>query len=314
MKSKLLLVDDDTDICAFYLSVLRGDYEVQVARNADSAYAMLDEFNPDIIVLDVDLPGQSGLDICRKIRGMTKNRPYVAIIFLTGNSSTHDILKGLEIGGDDYLAKPCSIPELKARIKTNLRIKRMTDELEEARESLQNENRKLELLTITDELTGLYTMRFFSKRLEEEHSRACRYNYSISLIMIDLDYFKRVNDRFSHIMGSYVLSQVGARIKSQLRNEDTAARYGGDEFVILLPHTDSTGAMASGKRVADSISSPDYILDSQKTKVTASMGIYTFDGSREERSDGGNKLIKNADRLLYRAKRSGRNRLISGND
>ena len=313
MKSKLLLVDDDTDICAFYLSVLRGEYDVRVACDANSAYSLLHKFNPDIIVLDVDLPGQSGLDVCRKIRGLTKNKPYIAIIFLTGNSSTHDILKGLEIGGDDYLAKPCSIPELKARIKTNLRIKRMTDELEEARKSLQNENRKLELLTITDELTGLYTMRFFSKRLEEEHSRACRYNYSVSLIMIDLDYFKRVNDSFSHVMGSYVLSQVGERIKSQLRSEDTAARYGGDEFAILLPHTDSVGAMAFGKRVANSISSPDYVLDTSSTKVTASMGIYTFDGSKEERSDGGSELIKCADKLLYRAKRAGRNRLIGGN-
>ena len=312
MKSKLLLVDDDTDICAFYLSVLRGDYDVKVAYDANAAYSLLHQFNPDIVVLDVDLPGQNGLDVCRKIRGLTKNKPYVAIIFLTGNSSTHDILKGLEIGGDDYLAKPCSIPELKARIKTNLRIKRMTDELEEARKSLQNENRKLELLTITDELTSLYTMRFFSKRLEEEHSRACRYNYNVSVIMIDLDHFKRINDSFSHVMGSHVLSQVGARIKVQLRSEDTAARYGGDEFAILLPHTDSVGAMAFGKRVADAISSPDYILDTNSARVTASMGVYTFDGSKKERSDGGNELIKYADKLLYQAKRAGRNRLIGG--
>ena len=313
MKSKLLLVDDDTDICAFYLSVLRGEYEVRLAHDADAAYSLLNKFDPDIVVLDVDLPGQNGLDVCRKIRGFTKDKPYVSIIFLTGNSSTHDILKGLEIGGDDYLAKPCSIPELKARIKTNLRIKKMTDELDKAQKLLQNENRKLELLTITDELTTLYTMRFFSKRLEEEHARACRYNYSISLIMIDLDYFKCINDSFSHVMGSHVLSQVGTRIKEQLRSEDIAARYGGDEFVILLPHTDSVGAMALGKRVADAISSSDYTLDANKARVTASMGVYTFDGSKHDRSDGGSALIKYADKLLYQAKRAGRNRLIGGN-
>ncbi|MDE3270171.1 MAG: diguanylate cyclase [Pseudomonadota bacterium] len=312
MKSKLLLVDDDADVCAFYASVLRSDYEVKVAHDADVVYESLNEFNPDLVVLDVDLPGQNGLDVCRKIRGLTKHKPYIAIIFLTGNSSTHDILKGLEIGGDDYLAKPCSVPELKARIKTNLRIKRMTDELEEARKTLENENRKLELLTITDELTSLFTMRHFSKRLEEEHSRACRYNYSVSLIMIDLDHFKRVNDSFSHMMGSYVLAQVGERIKNQLRSEDTAARYGGDEFAIMLPHTDSVGAMAFGKRVADAIAASDYVLDTNSVKVTASMGVYTFDGSKEERSDGGSGLIKCADKLLYQAKRAGRNRLVGG--
>lgn len=302
----MLIVDDDNDVCSFYLSVLSGEYDVQTAQDGTAALTLFVDFKPDVVILDVDMPQQSGIEICRKMRLLTKNAPYVAIIFLSGNSSRENLVIGLSTGADDYLAKPCSLAELKARIKTNLRIKKITDELALSKKKLLEENKKLEHMTITDELTGLHTMRFFTNRLDEEYSRACRYHYDLSLIMLDLDHFKRVNDTCNHIMGSYVLAQVGARIKQQLRSEDIAARYGGDEFIILLPHTGADGALSLATRVATSIRDSRFVLDKFSVTITASIGIHSFTGEdRLAREDSG-ELIRSADEFLYQAKRQGR--------
>lgn len=309
MKSKLLIVDDDNDVCSFYLSVLSSDYRVKTAHDGESALTLFSDFKPDVVILDIDMPASSGIDICRKMRGLTRNGPYVAIIFLTGNSAKENVIVGLATGADDYLAKPCSLPELKARIKTNLRIKKITDELALSRKKLLEENKKLERLTITDELTKLYTMRFFTSRLEEEYSRACRYNYDLSLIMLDLDHFKHVNDTCNHIMGSYVLAQIGAKVSQQLRSEDIAARYGGDEFVILLPHTSAAGALALATRISKSIKKARFVLDKFKVNITASLGVYTLSGSSNSKANS-NELIKKADEYLYLAKNSGRDTVV----
>lgn len=306
MKHKLLIIDDDNDVCSFYFSVLASEYRVKSSQDSRTALELFTEFKPDVVLLDVDMPDVSGIDLCRKIRGLTRNGPYVAIIFLTGSSSKENLVVGLSTGADDYLAKPCSLPELKARIKTNLRIKKITDELVASRKKLLEENRKLERLTMTDDLTKLYTMRFFTARLEEEYSRACRYHYDLSLIMLDLDHFKRVNDSCNHIMGSYVLAQVGTKVRQQLRSEDLAARYGGDEFVILLPHTGANGALASATRIAKSIKDSQFILEQFNVKVTASLGVYTFHGSDKQPKNNSNELLKKADEFLYLAKNNGR--------
>ena len=306
MKNKLLIVDDDNDVCSFYLSVLDSDYEVKTAQDGSSALSLFVDFKPDVVILDVDMPQQTGIEICHKMRVLTKEGPYVAIIFLSGNSSRENLVIGLSTGADDYLAKPCSLPELKARIKTNLRIKKITDELTLSKKKLQEENKKLEHLTITDELTGLYTMRFFTNRLEEEYSRACRYHYDISVIMLDLDHFKRVNDTCNHIMGSYVLTRVGAKVKQQLRSEDIAARYGGDEFVILLPHTSAAGALSLATRVADSVRNSRFVLDKFKVTITASIGIHTFTGDDRMAKKDSSELVRAADEFLYQAKDRGR--------
>ena len=313
MKHKLLIVDDDNDVCSFYLSVLGGEYEVRTAQDGDSALTLFVDFKPDVVILDVDMPRQNGIDICRKMRVLTREEPYVAIIFLSGNSSRDNLVIGLSTGADDYLAKPCSLPELRARIKTNLRIKKITDELALSKKKLQEENKKLEHLTITDELTGLHTMRFFTNRLDEEYSRACRYHYDLSVIMLDLDHFKRVNDTCNHIMGSYVLAQVGAKVKQQLRSEDIAARYGGDEFVILLPHTGADGALSLATRIAHSIRTSTFAYDKFKVTITASMGIHTFTGEDHLVKEDSSVLISKADEFLYQAKDKGRNRIVHAN-
>ncbi len=306
MKNKLLIVDDDHDVCAFYLSVLGNDYEVKTAQDGDAALTLFVAFKPDVVILDVDMPQQTGIEICRRMRALTREGPYVAIIFLSGNSSRENLVVGLSTGADDYLAKPCSLLELKARITTNLRIKKITDELALSKKKLQEENKKLAHLTITDELTGLHTMRFFTNRLNEEHSRACRYHYDISVIMLDLDHFKRVNDSCNHIMGSYVLAQVGAKVKQQLRSEDIAARYGGDEFVILLPHTSAKGALSLATRIANSVRNSRFVLDKFKVRITASLGIHTFTGSDKLAKEDSSELVRAADELLYQAKNRGR--------
>ena len=310
MKHKLLIVDDDNDVCSFYLSVLGGEYEVRAAQDGDRALTLFVDFKPDIVILDVDMPQQNGIDICRKMRVLTREGPYVAIIFLSGNTSRDNLVIGLSTGADDYLAKPCSLPELRARIKTNLRIKKITDELALSKKKLQEENKKLEHLTITDELTGLYTMRFFTNRLDEEYSRSCRYHYDLSVIMIDLDHFKRVNDTCNHIMGSYVLAQVGAKVKQQLRSEDIAARYGGDEFVILLPHTGAGGAFSLATRIAQSIRKSTFTYDKFKVNITASIGIHTFTGEDHLAKEDSSILISKADEFLYQAKDKGRNCIV----
>ncbi len=303
-KGKILLVEDDklqAKVTKDYLESI--GYNVIWAENGKSALKIGKTQTIDIILLDLVLPDISGFELCRwfKLNQDTKSIP---IIMLTVKDSMMEKVEGLQAGADDYLAKPFNEIELNARIYASLRTKSLQDELKEKNRQLEEILSKVELLAITDPLTGIPNRRHFEMIIEKEFNRTVRYKTPTSCIMIDIDHFKSVNDQYGHGVGDFVLTEVANLIKNCIRKVDTIARWGGEEFVILLPGTNIDKAYKTASRIKETISKFQF-SNIQKT-VTVSLGIASIP---EPSIDSSEKLIDAADNALYEAKAKGRNRI-----
>lgn len=296
-KSKILVVDDDVDSLAIVSEALRWEgYEVQGIDSGEKAVEYIKAWSPHVVLLDNNMPGLSGIDTLKRIRSEVEH--YIAIIFLSGNSSTEDVIRGLDAGADDYIIKPFDPLELLARVRSQLRIKELTDQLRTANEQLQ------ELVDI-DDLTGLYNMRSVFQRLDYELDKGRRYKRSVCVIMMDMDHFKTVNDGHDHLFGSFVLSEVGQIIKQSIRSVDIAARYGGDEFLIVLTEINSAGAKSFCERLKNSIENNIFTAGKDSIQLTCSMGFAITQPGQEEINP--KELVRKADHALYEAKEAGRN-------
>jgi two-component system, cell cycle response regulator len=299
VKRLILVVDDDQDNLTLVARALEHEgYEVETAASGEDVLGMLKTEKPDLMLLDINMPGISGLETLKRLRVLDS---YVSVIFVSARSGTEDIVRGLDAGADDYVCKPFDPHELLARVRTQLRIKDLNDQLSEA-------NRRLQELVDIDDLTGLYNMRSIYQRLDTELSRARRYGRSLSVVMMDMDNFKTVNDGNDHLFGSFVLSEVGKVIQTTIRSVDFAARYGGDEFLIALPETSQEGALLFCERLRHTIAEKVFSKDGTSMRLTASLGV----GSSEvlESSIDARNLVRVADHALYEAKRSGKNRVM----
>jgi diguanylate cyclase (GGDEF)-like protein len=258
---------------------------------------------PDLVLLDMVLPDMDGLEVLRIVKARSEDH-FVPVIILSVKADLDSKVAGLRIGADDFLAKPFAEAELLARCAAMLRIKRLQDELRATQ-------KKLEEQSITDALTGLRNRRFFDERLHEEFGRAQRYSDPVSLIMLDLDHFKRVNDRWGHQAGDLVLRESAELIRASLRDPDIPARYGGEEFAVILPKTHVQGALAVAERVWRAIGGKVFRLpgaeleaSAVEVRITVSIGVAFFP-SKDITSAP--LLVKYADEALYQAKHSGRN-------
>lgn len=309
---KVLAVDDMPEILDLYRELFdkqkkKGSfYEYRTASSATEALQAFHDFKPDIVILDVHLKGSTGLEICRQIRQITRNKKYIGIIFVTGDQSPNTMKSGLELGADDFCSKSQTATELTARIRSVVRIKKMADSLQSANDKLRSANERLAKITITDDLSKLYNMRYFKKRLNEEFIRADRYHKFLSLIMIDLDHFKQVNDNYDHLMGSYVLAETGKLISESIRSLDIAARFGGDEFIILLPETGQEGAFTFAERIGERLAGMIFDNGHYQVRVSASIGVSTMGPCIPYSFKTSADLMRAADRFLYEAKDSGR--------
>ena len=210
------------------------------------------------------------------------------------------MISGIYAVADDYFCKPFAVLELLARVRSQLRIKDLHDSLKKA-------NDRLKELVDIDDLTGLFNMRSLYKRLDFELDRARRYNRSVAVIMMDLDRFKRVNDQHDHLFGSYVLTQVGRMIRDNIRKVDFAARYGGDEFLVVLTEISLEGATTFANRLRSRIEESTYKNEFYSMQLTASLGLAIANPTEIEVD--ARSLVRYADRALYRAKENGRNRV-----
>lgn len=292
----ILVVDDDPDNMRLITAVLGHEgYQVDEAESGSKALEKIHMKTPHLVLLDVNMPGLNGLDTLKQLR--TKEH-YVSVMFVSARGDTEDVVRGLDAGADDYLRKPFEPTELLARVRAKLRIKDLNDQLRVA-------NAKLQELVDIDDLTGLYNMRSVYERLDHELERGRRYNRCVGVVMMDMDHFKSVNDDHDHLFGSFVLGETGKIIKDNIRQVDFAARYGGDEFLIVLTETSLQGIQRFAERIRKVIEKHTFVNGSDSIKLTASLGFsITAAGSQ---SVDARTLVRTADKALYNAKEAGRN-------
>jgi two-component system, cell cycle response regulator len=306
-RGRILVVDDHEDnIEVLKVRLESWGYGTDSCSNGGEALAYVEKTPPDLILLDVMMPEISGIEVARRIKG-NKSLPFIPIIMQTALDSTEDKVEGLEAGADDYITKPIDFAELKARLRSMLRIKRLQEALEEREKELLEVNERLRFMSQTDALTGLDNRRHLNERIDEMFQHAQRLNEPFSLVMCDLDKFKSVNDSYGHQAGDEVLKQLAKILKDEAREIDRVGRYGGEEFMLLLPGTVLDAAVTFSERVRKRIEAHTFTFDGGTLQRTASFGVSGWPHPTIRDSDA---LVRAADDALYVAKETGRNRVI----
>lgn len=302
----ILIADDDKISRMMLGKVFDGHgYEVLIASDGDEAWNILEQpEHPHLLVLDWMMPGMSGVDIVRRLRERADGHTYY-IIILTSLDTPKNIIYALDEGADDFVSKPYNAESLRARTNVGKRIVSLHIDLSEKMRILAEAHETISRLAATDEMTGLYNRRFFNENFAKAMSSAKRYHFAVSLIIADVDKFKLVNDTHGHSTGDQVLKLFADTMRSVTRTEEVVARWGGEEFIILLSHTALEGASAVAERVRCTFAAQSCSVMS--FEVTASFGVVEMhDGEDAE------DMIRRADAALYRAKDEGRNRVVTG--
>ena len=272
-------------------------YQAVTARSGTEAWNVLESENaPRLAVLDWMMPGMDGLEICRRIRSAHRE-PYIYILLLTARTESQDLIEGMEAGADDYLTKPFNSHELRVRLRAGQRILELQEELLKAREALREQ-------ATHDGLTGLLNRSSILEKLHDELSRAARTGDPVSVLMADLDRFKSINDSLGHLAGDAVLREAARRLKAAARRYDSVGRYGGEEFLIVLPGCDTSDAGVQAERMREAIGATPFVTPSRQVSVTASLGAACSSDIAPE------ALVREADDALYEAKADGRNRVV----
>ena len=303
-KAKILLVEDSKSQAEVAKTFLEGQgYEVLWVEDGKSAIKSAKTQPVDLILLDLVLPDISGNEVCRWLK-VNQDTRGIPIIMLTVKGATTDKVTSLEAGADDYLPKPYNEIELNARIYASLRTKALQDELRLKNRQLEEMLERVEFLALTDPLTELFNRRHFERVLENEFGRTVRYKSPLTCMMLDIDNFKRINDQFGHRAGDSVIREIAQTIRRCVRETDTVARWGGEEFVMLLPETVKENALQLGLRLLKTIAERPF-PEIPDQRVTVSIGIA---GLPDPTIENGEKLLNASDIALYEAKEKGRNR------
>jgi len=289
---KVLLAEDDpTQRLVLAHLVRNAGYVVETVPDGESALARILQETFDILITDLDMPGLDGSCLCQRIREASLAN-YLYILMLTAHTGDVDVAAGLEAGADDFVRKPANPIELLARLKNGSRIVKLQ------RESYRN--------SITDALLGVFNRRYLIHQLRCEVWRAHRYQRPLAVLMVDLDHFKQINDRFGHSAGDQVLMGFARKTRGLIRASDWFARFGGEEFVIVLPETPLEVAGQVAEKVRRELEAVPFVLASGEHRVTASFGVAGLTLGSDENSD---VVLGRADQALYRSKQQGRNRI-----
>jgi two-component system cell cycle response regulator len=296
---RILVVDDDRASAATIDSVLGAENNLTVVTDADEALRLAGEENVDLIVVSLTLQSADPLRLCSQLRSQEATR-NCAILILIDDGDSERLAKALELGVNDYLAKPVDSSELRARAGSQIRYKRYHDELRGAyRESVT--------MALTDSLTNLYNRRYVTTHLENMRNADSAESRNAALLMIDIDHFKLVNDRYGHDAGDVVLKEVAERLKDSTRGHDLCARLGGEEFLVVISDTDQSRAPTIAERIRVSVAESPVIVDEKiSIDVTVSVGIAFRAGPDEDPE----QQLKRADEALYDAKRGGRDCVV----
>lgn len=296
-----ILIAEDEPISSRILEskLINWGYEVVVCSDGLGAWEVLrtDEA-PQLAIIDWMMPGMDGLEICRKVREQ-KVTPYTYILLLTARDRKEDVLAGLSAGADDFISKPFDAQELEVRLRIGRRILDLESGLLRSREALR-------IQATHDPLTGIWNRGAAIQSLDKELHRSHREGKPVALIMADIDHFKLVNDTYGHLAGDAVLREVCRRMRGLMRNYDTVGRYGGEEFLIVLPGCEAAEAKQIAERIRERACSKSVNTLDGKVDITVSLGVAVCDGSCNVEA---NSLIRAADLALYRAKKKGRNRV-----
>ncbi len=295
MNKRILVVDDVPANIEILLALLGDTYDVLVAIDGETALEIAQEEPLDLILLDVIMPELDGYSVCERLKKDVKTKE-VPVIFITAVTDEVSIEKAYEVGGIDYVTKPFKPKELRARIKRELQMQALIQELAQSKQ-------KLERLAVTDALSGLYNRHYFSQVSEEFLLLSKRNKSVMSIVILDIDHFKKINDRYGHGVGDGVIQHIAKILQNVTRESDIVCRWGGEEFLLLLPETDVDGAYTIAESIRKTIEhSPVVIDDDLKIIYRASFGVSVVHSEA-----GINKAINDADHALYEAKNLGRN-------
>jgi two-component system cell cycle response regulator len=297
---RILIIEDRPESVAWFNTALAPANEVSSVDSFEEALVRVRGGDYDLIVVSLGLRGFDGLRLCSQLRSLPEGR-NVPILVLVSDGDRRKLTQALEMGVNDYLTRPVDKNELTARVRTQLRKKRYQDRLR------HNVQLSLEM-AITDQLTGLHNRRYMARHLDSLISNAQKSNTPLAFLIMDIDHFKSVNDTHGHDIGDEVLREFANRISANIRGIDLACRYGGEEFVVVMPDTDVDFAYTIAERLRQGVETTPFEISRMpgSLKVTISIGIAASLGG----DDNAEKLLHRADQALYRAKREGRNRVI----
>jgi diguanylate cyclase (GGDEF)-like protein len=298
MAATVLVAEDSMVIRAVLRRSLEEEgYRVVEASDGQAAIDRCHEDRPDTVLLDIEMPGLNGHEVLAYLQADEELR-RIPVVFLTGKTGTDDIVAGLRSGAHDYLKKPFEAAELIARVGAAVRTKLLQDEL-------RDQSAEFARMSRIDALTGLYNRRHLEERLREADSAAVRHSRDLCVVMVDIDHFKQVNDTEGHQGGDDVLREFTRRLQAEVRGEDVAGRWGGEEFLVILPETDIAGAATLAERIRASVAAEPFTHGTRRFAVTMSAGCAAGPAGDTD------ELIRRADAALYRAKGEGRNRVLA---
>jgi diguanylate cyclase (GGDEF)-like protein len=296
----ILVVEDDQAIAQMIKLILgKHGHDLRHVLGGEEALAALIDWQPDLIISDVMMPGLDGFALIKQLKTQPETAD-IPIIFVTALSQVEQVSQGLNLGAVDYLPKPFRAMELEARVNAALRLKFLQDDLRRA-------NNELTELTLVDSLTGLKNHRFVTEYLTQNLLHSARYGESLSMLMIDIDHFKRVNDTYGHVpAGNDVLQDLARVLRLQTRQSDVVCRFGGEEFLIICPNTPRSSAVTLAERIRVAVSVNKFPHIAEDESLTVSIGAATYESKRDRDA---NALLSRVDSALYEAKNEGRNRV-----
>jgi diguanylate cyclase (GGDEF)-like protein len=294
----VMIADDSLLIRAVVQAGLEAEgYQVIQAHDGQAALDQCQVNPPDVILLDVVMPGLDGYQVLAALKA-DKDLNHIPVVFLTGRTQMTDVVAGLRAGAHDYLKKPFEPEELLARVGSAIHVKQLQDEL-------RDRNEVLDQISRTDTLTGINNRRHIDEELTRCHADSRRHHDPLSIVLLDIDHFKSVNDTYGHPAGDRVLREFAHRLSLELRMGDTAGRWGGEEFLVILPRTDLPGALKAAERIRVAIAENPIKADDQQISITVSGGCVTGHGQTPEH------LLDHVDALLYKAKNAGRDQIVA---